>query len=742
MRARFGESLSAEELSDFIELARSQRLLDEQVELDDTTPAPRHWSDGSTTSDPQSILNWHRAIYDPDCLFDWIEPRLRFFWTRSFVLLSSMSIAIALWILWLNRLEAAQSIAGTLSVRSALLFWITMFSVTTLHEFAHGLTCKHFGGDVHELGFLLLFFVPCFYCNVSDAWLFRDKAKRLFVTFAGGYFELFLWSLAVFLWRLSHPDCLIHSIAFIVLSACGVQVLFNWNPLLKLDGYYLLCDWLEVPNLYQRSLDHFKASLRWLLWGSTRHIEARGRLLWTFGICSWLFSVVFVWMTLGAIAEFVARRYGVWCGAGAFMIGLFVTRGMFAGLCAGECMAMLRKRPIRLLGWLAGLAGGVGLLSFVEVEDRVGGPFRIEPENRAEVRAPVSGFIESVCCEEGDVVSAGCEMVRLVVPDLESRAARNAAELRGAQAKLRLLQMGIRSEEVMEQKQRIARARAWRDRAREDLAQSSSALAEELSRLDKQIEQWEVEFDATQKAYMRTKSLLDRRAASEEQFSEAERKQRIAQAQLEQARAERRAREARGNLAAESELERREMELAEAESALSLMESGSRPEEIQGQEARLEVLQEEARYLNQVRQKLLVHCPASGIVITTRMQEKTGHYLREGDLICRVEEVSKLQAEIQLAEENAARLQIGHLVTLKVRALPFDTFRVRVDRIAPQATDGGLRSSVTVYAQLENAAPELRSGMTGYARIYTGSRSIGSILLDRMLRLIRTEFWW
>jgi len=93
-----------------------------------------------------------------------------------------------------------------------------------------------------------MFFMPCFYCNVSDAWLFKEKSKRLWVTFAGGYFELFLWALAVFVWRLTLPGSFPHYLAFVVLTACGVQTLFNFNPLLKLDGYYLLSDWKGVPT--------------------------------------------------------------------------------------------------------------------------------------------------------------------------------------------------------------------------------------------------------------------------------------------------------------------------------------------------------------------------------------------------------------------------------------------------------------------------------------------------------------
>src|SRR5207249_7357152 len=137
------------------------------------------------------------------------------------------------------------------------------------------------------------------YCNISDAWLLREKSKRLAVTLAGGYFELFLWALAVFVWRVTIPDSLVNYLAFVVLSACGVQTLFNFNPLLKLDGYYLLSDWMEVPNLQQRSGDFLKGHMRWLLWGAAKpEPEPRGRFLLTYGLVSWLYSLSFLVLAL------------------------------------------------------------------------------------------------------------------------------------------------------------------------------------------------------------------------------------------------------------------------------------------------------------------------------------------------------------------------------------------------------------------------------------------------------------
>ena len=91
-------------------------------------------------------------------------------------------------------------------------------------------------GEVHEVGFLLMFLMPCFYCNVSDAWLIREKWKRLWITLAGGYCDLCTWSLAVFVWRLTVPGSMPNHIAWVVVTVIGGRIIFNFNPLLKLDG--------------------------------------------------------------------------------------------------------------------------------------------------------------------------------------------------------------------------------------------------------------------------------------------------------------------------------------------------------------------------------------------------------------------------------------------------------------------------------------------------------------------------
>jgi putative peptide zinc metalloprotease protein len=127
---------------------------------------------------------------------------------------------------------------------------------------------------------------------------------------------------------------------------------------------------------------------------------------------------------------------------------------------------------------------------------------------------------------------------------------------------------------------------------------------------------------------------------------------------------------------------------------------------------------------------------------TPRLKEKVGQYLHEGDLIAVVEARAALELEIALAEQDVARVRPGQAVRLKARALPYETFTTVVDRVAPSGVRGEAQSSVTVYGRLDYAPDDLRTEMTGYARIDTGRRSIGAILVDRMLRFVRTEFWW
>jgi hypothetical protein len=173
-----------------------------------------------------------------------------------------------------------------------------------------------------------------------------------------------------------------------------------------------------------------------------------------------------------------------------------------------------------------GLASWVFSLIFL-----AGGPFQVRGATRVEVRAPAAGFIREVHFDEGEHVSPGAPLLRLEVPDLAARIAQKRADIQQTGVRLQIL-----TEEVNEQRRRVERAEQWRDWAKADRDRGGRALVEELNRLDKQIAHAQAEADAARSALDRARSSVERGVAAEEQLQEAERRSRVAEAQLAQAR--------------------------------------------------------------------------------------------------------------------------------------------------------------------------------------------------------------
>jgi multidrug efflux pump subunit AcrA (membrane-fusion protein) len=759
---RFGTPLGEADLDGFQGLARQQGFLQPEAPLSGLEPgSPEEQLPGLTPPGSpaprrrwwtQSLLYWRASFFDPDRFFNRLEPRIRFVWTRGFALLSGLAIVAAALLLWGNWRELLTDLPGALRWETVALAWLTLVVVTFCHEFAHGLTCKHYGGEVHEVGFLLMFFMPCFYCNVSDAWLFKEKSKRLLVTLAGGYCDLCLWALAVFAWRLTPPQTLPHYLAYVVLTVCGGRIFLNFNPFLRLDGYYLLSDWAEIPNLRQRSWDRLTGWVRTLLWGAARPApDARGCFLLVYGSLSWGMSVAYLALGLVALVGMLGTEWGPVGVALTALLGVYFLRSMFRGFTGGEFVKMLLLRHVRTALWVVAAGAVPAVLLFGVWEDRPGGSFSVRPDGRAELRARVSGFLRAVYCDEGDRVGPASVVAHLEIPDLSSRTAQKKAELRETKAKLRLLEAGARPEELKEQRARVARARDWRDLAQRDLARGKVALREDLARLDRLLAQNQAELDYAAYALKRDERLYRKDVLPRDQYEDRKKNHEVRLAQLAQTRAERRAREAKGVIEAEAELARREKELADAISALALLEAGTRPEEIEAERARLARLEEELRFLEGQRDRLPVLSPVGGVVATPHLKEKVGQFLKEGDLICMIERTETLEVEVVLDEQVVGRVEEGQAVELKARAFPLQSFHATVSRIAPvahqPATDPTRHpapdtpGSITVYCAVEDGTG-LRPGMTGYARISSGRRTIGAIVLERALRLLRTEYWW
>ena len=193
--------------------------------------------------DPERILNWLYPIVGWFFSF-W------FFCTVMIMACIALSLVTVQYDMFRTRLPAFHEFFGP---SNWFYLGITLGLTKVLHEFGHGLSCKHFGGECHEMGVMFLVLTPCLYCNVSDSWLLPNKWHRAAIGAAGMYVEIFLATIATFLWWFSQPGLLNH-ICLSIMFVCSVStVLFNGNPLLRFDGYYILSDISEIPNLRQKS---------------------------------------------------------------------------------------------------------------------------------------------------------------------------------------------------------------------------------------------------------------------------------------------------------------------------------------------------------------------------------------------------------------------------------------------------------------------------------------------------------
>jgi putative peptide zinc metalloprotease protein len=204
-----------------------------------------------------NILYIKIPVFDPDRTLVRMLRHCKWIFTLTFFLIS-VGIMLAAVLLVATHFEQFRSKLPNyhefFSFKTVVYLWIALGVVKVIHEFGHGLSCKVFGGEVHEMGALFLCFSPALYCNVSDAWTLPNKWHRIIISAAGIYVELIIASLATFVWWNTNAQPFVNNLALSLMVVCSVStVVFNANPLMRYDGYYVLADWLEIPNLRERS---------------------------------------------------------------------------------------------------------------------------------------------------------------------------------------------------------------------------------------------------------------------------------------------------------------------------------------------------------------------------------------------------------------------------------------------------------------------------------------------------------
>jgi putative peptide zinc metalloprotease protein len=204
-----------------------------------------------------NILYIKIPVFDPDRL---LTKMIRYCWFIFTLWFFALSVAFMLGAVLLvaTHFETFRSKLPDyhefFSFKTVVYLWCALGVVKVIHEFGHGLSCKTFGGEVHEMGALFLCFSPALYCNVSDAWILPNKWHRIIISAAGIYVELIIAAAATFVWWNTPTQPFINNLSLSLMVVCSVStVVFNANPLMRYDGYYVLADWLEIPNLRERS---------------------------------------------------------------------------------------------------------------------------------------------------------------------------------------------------------------------------------------------------------------------------------------------------------------------------------------------------------------------------------------------------------------------------------------------------------------------------------------------------------
>ncbi|MBS0203221.1 MAG: biotin/lipoyl-binding protein [Planctomycetes bacterium] len=375
------------------------------------------------------ILYMKVRAFDPDRLLNLIYPWVRWMFHPFGVALVVCSIGSAVLLVTARYEEFTsqpemQDLRAFFNVQNIFWFWLAVGMVKVLHEFGHGLTCKHFGGECHAMGLLFMCFTPCMYCDVSDSWMLPNKWHRIAIAAAGVYVELLVASLATFVWWTTAPGVL-HSLAFSAMVFGSVQtLLINANPLMRFDGYYMMSDFLEVPNLRQKSFNFTKYYLKQMFWGTREAAPGSGgpafilyavtasmyRVTLTAGII-WLFSRMLEPYKLQAL--------------GWVLTGMAVTSIVLVPVGTAIAAAVQNPASMRPRSWwrpllaVVLLAGVLGTFFYVPLPRRAYAVLTLEPAESTLISAASSGRIVKPHVVSGQRVHQGDRLLEMENTELK-----------------------------------------------------------------------------------------------------------------------------------------------------------------------------------------------------------------------------------------------------------------------------------------------------------------------------------
>ena len=398
---------------------------------------------------------------DPERFLQWLYPKVRWCFSRMAVALSlacMLSAALLVAVQFGTFRAKLPDFYQFFSPANAFLLALTLGLTKILHELGHGLACRHFGGECHEMGIMILVLTPCLYCNVSDSWMLPNKWHRAAIGAAGMYVEVVLASICTFLWWFSEPG-LFHHLALNVMFIASVStVIFNGNPLLRYDGYYILADVLEIPNLRQKATTILgRKAGEWFLGLEPTEdpfLPQRHQVL--FALYS-VAAVLYRWFIFFSILWFLYRIFKPYR---LEVIGWAILTASLGGL-VGQPLYQLGKflqvpgrwdkvKKPRMYGSLAALAAVILAVLFLPYPHSVMATVEVQPRDAASIYVDVPGILTAVHVKPGQRVAAGTELARLDNNELDLKIAQLQGECNVLESKRRNLsyQQSVESQGV------------------------------------------------------------------------------------------------------------------------------------------------------------------------------------------------------------------------------------------------------------------------------------------------------
>ena len=375
--------------------------------------ARSRWADLSDVSFP---------AFNPDRFLTWFCGKTEFVYTPWFTILTVIGIAIGAGIsithwseIWRDTLDF-YTFANKTWWDVFALYTLGMF-VVAVHEFAHAHACKHYGGRVPAMGFALVYLTPAFYTDTTEGFVQGSRYQRFIIAMAGIWSELILCALATPIWWATPPQTLVHDSAHFIMMMTGLMsLLLNWNPLMKLDGYYMLCEIVGIRDLKEDSTAYVSAWTRSHIWRLPVEVpyvpKSRRPGFIVYALMSGVYSYSVLYILARFAGNFVRNFSPEWGFIPELAVAAIIFRSRIRLLGKFMKFFYLDKKD-RVIAWFTpqhSLLSASILIVLVALpvwHESLAGEFVLEPFRVATVRAHVPGVVESINVREGERVSAG-----------------------------------------------------------------------------------------------------------------------------------------------------------------------------------------------------------------------------------------------------------------------------------------------------------------------------------------------